>query len=185
MTVPSAAADPSPQHHPTSTVADLFGNSFSGSATPSPQTPSAPIQTAALRANTQPPATPPANTVWSATALRAEAPSPPLPPTADAGSVASAPGGPYHLLLASAATRAEAEDTMQRFLAKHATTLRGRATPSIEDPRAGGGSIFSGMGSGYRLTIGPYSTAVEPGRLCNILRPHGFDCEVIRTQTDG
>jgi hypothetical protein len=188
----------------------LFGGLFTGGAAPAPAPAS--IETAALAQTAPPkPATPP-DSGWSAPAVvartlppdppapsaepppaapvvvaAAPAPTIPTPPAATVATVAvpAAPPpkpGNFKLQVAAAQTRAEAEEAMQRLVVKHTSTLRG-ASPQIEDPPSGSASIFGSMGPAYRVSVGPYMTAVEPGRLCNILRPHGFDCKVVAIET--
>jgi hypothetical protein len=85
--------------------------------------------------------------------------------------------GPYRLHIAAENSRADAEKTLSRLVSAHQLSLRG-LEPVIEEP-ATGGVLFGSMGAAYRVSLGPYATAVEPGRLCNILRPHGFECRVV------
>jgi hypothetical protein len=85
--------------------------------------------------------------------------------------------GPYRLQIAAENTREEAEQTLARLVAKHRPSLRG-LEPVIEEPQTGN-VLFGSMGAAYRVSLGPYVTSVEPGRLCNILQPHGFDCRVV------
>jgi hypothetical protein len=142
----------------------------------------------AVVARTTPADPPPAGTaVAPAAPVVALAPfaAPPGKVATDAAPAAPAEAprpGNFKLQVAAAQTRAEAEDALQRLVTKHATTLRG-VDPQIEDPPSGTASIFGSMGPAYRVSVGPYRTAVEPGRLCNILRPHGFDCKVVTIET--
>jgi hypothetical protein len=99
----------------------------------------------------------------------------PTPP-ADVAQPAVMPG-PYRLQIAAENSREEAEQTLARLLSKHKTSLKG-LEPVIEEPQTGN-VLFGSMGAAYRVSIGPYQTAVEPGRLCNILQPRGFDCRVV------
>jgi hypothetical protein len=85
--------------------------------------------------------------------------------------------GPYRLHIAAENSRADAEQTLSRLLSAHKPSLRG-LEPVIEEP-ATGGVLFGSMGAAYRVSIGPYASSMEPGRLCNILKPHGFDCRVV------
>jgi hypothetical protein len=85
--------------------------------------------------------------------------------------------GPYRLQIAAENTREEAEQTLARLVAKHRPSLKG-LEPVIEEPQTGN-VLFGSMGAAYRVSLGPYVTSVEPGRLCNILQPHGFDCRVV------
>jgi hypothetical protein len=85
--------------------------------------------------------------------------------------------GPYRLHIAAENSRADADQTLSRLLSAHKASLRG-LEPVIEEP-ATGGVLFGSMGAAYRVSVGPYASSMEPGRLCNILRPHGFDCRVV------
>ena len=85
--------------------------------------------------------------------------------------------GPYRLHIAAENSRADAEQTLSRLISAHKPSLRG-LEPVIEEP-ATGGVLFGSMGAAYRVSVGPYTSSMEPGRLCNILRPHGFDCRVV------
>jgi len=86
--------------------------------------------------------------------------------------------GKYSLQIAAEHSLADAEKVAERLKARHALSLRGMV-PEIYGPATRNGPIFGSMGPSYRVSIGPYSTRVEPGRLCNILRPHGYDCRVV------
>jgi hypothetical protein len=87
--------------------------------------------------------------------------------------------GPYRLQIAAENSRDDAEKTLTRLRTAHGTSLRG-LEPVIEEPKTGG-VLFGSMGAAYRVSIGPYAQSAEPGRLCNILQPHGFDCRVVAT----
>ncbi len=132
-------------------IGSFFGGNVAGTHAPSP-----PTSVAAI-----PAASPVTGTATAAVAG--------LP----AASTPSA--GSYRLQVAALATRAEAEQAAQTFQSKHGASLRG-ATPEVDTGTDG--SIFGGMGTVYRVTVGPYASAAEPGRLCNILRPQGYDCQV-------
>ncbi|MGE5266879.1 MAG: SPOR domain-containing protein, partial [Deltaproteobacteria bacterium] len=97
-------------------------------------------------------------------------------PAADVAQPAAMPG-PYRLQIAAENSREEAEQTLARIVSKHKSSLKG-LEPVIEEPQTGN-VLFGSMGAAYRVSVGPYQTAVEPGRLCNILQPHGFDCRVV------
>ncbi len=98
------------------------------------------------------------------------------PPVKAQPAIASLPG-PYRLQIAAENSRADAEQTLSRLVSGHRTSLRG-LEPVIEEP-ATGGVLFGSMGAAYRVSVGPYASSMEPGRLCNILKPHGFDCRVV------
>lgn len=185
----------------------LLGNLFSGSSAPSAEPiPSAPVkeeqapppsssvETASISNNVERPQTAPV--VWSSETHPAPLfnPGPEIEPGVDAAAqpqvtkteptpqsdatpvVAILPG-PYRLQIAAENTRADAEQTLARLIAKHTPSLRG-LEPVIEEPTTGG-ILFGSMGAAYRVSLGPYATSVEPSRLCNILTAHGFDCRVV------
>ncbi len=202
---PSAVTDASAALADAGKSAGAFlGSLFSGggSAAPEPATsppavnePEPPavskIETAALPENSTP--VEPAPAVWPAetkAAPIADAEPPPakipevkvaaaepVAPASDATPPAAVLPGPYRLHIAAENSRADAEQTLSRLMSAHKPSLRG-LEPVIEEP-ATGGVLFGSMGAAYRVSLGPYATSVEPGRLCNILRPHGFDCRVV------
>ncbi|MCU0736506.1 MAG: SPOR domain-containing protein [Methylotetracoccus sp.] len=96
--------------------------------------------------------------------------------SADVAQPAAMPG-PYRLQIAAENSREDAEQTLARLVSKHKTSLKG-LEPVIEEPQTGT-VLFGSMGAAYRVSLGPYQNKVEPGRLCNILQPHGFDCRVV------
>jgi hypothetical protein len=84
--------------------------------------------------------------------------------------------GPFRLQVAAENSRDDAEKTLTRLTAEHGPSLRGRE-PVIEEP-ATGNVLFGTTGSAYRVSVGPFAQSAEAGRLCNILKPHGFECRV-------
>lgn len=90
----------------------------------------------------------------------------------DAGAAASAPSGKYKLQVGVLRTRAEADQLAARFMAKNASRV-GARSPAVQE------TVFGNMGTFYRVSIGPYATADEPGKLCDQLRPTGYDCLVV------
>jgi hypothetical protein len=178
----------------------FLGNLFSGGSSASGPATSLPpanepaplaaskIETAALPE--KPKSVEPAPVVWPAETKAA--PAIEVPPVkvpevkvaaAEPAASANAPPpaavlpGPYRLHIAAENSRADAEQTLSRLLSAHKPSLRG-LEPVIEEP-ATGGVLFGSMGAAYRVSVGPYSSSMEPGRLCNILKPHGFDCRVV------
>ncbi len=99
-----------------------------------------------------------------------------VPPAAAPPPAAVLPG-PYRLQIAAENSRADAEQTLSRLVSAHGPSLRG-LEPVVEEP-ATGGVLFGSMGAAYRVSVGPYASSMEPGRLCNILKAHGFDCRVV------
>jgi cell division protein FtsN len=49
----------------------------------------------------------------------------------------------------------------------------GTVTPEIDE------AVIGSMGTFYRVRLGPYADAAEPGQLCKTLKPQGFDCLVV------
>jgi hypothetical protein len=61
---------------------------------------------------------------------------------------------------------------VQKLKAGHGPSLNGRE-PLVDE------AVIGNFGTFYRVRVGPYADAKEPGRLCNSLRPSGFDCLVV------
>jgi hypothetical protein len=187
----------------------FFGNLFSGdskaASVPEPTPEEAPnepqaVQVARIETASIEPPEAPTTTVWTAQTDAAPPPAPPAavaiaPPQADTAVAASpvavaevkptepaAPAapmlpGPFRLQISGENSLADAEKIRDRLLATHASSLNGR-DPVIEEPHTGS-VLFGSTGAAYRVSLGPYTTRVEAGRLCNILTPHGFDCKVV------
>jgi len=109
----------------------------------------------------------------------AATPAPTVTPTAfpvaspPSGAPPSGPvTGNFKLQVGVLRSRTEANKLIADFMAKHGGEIGPRA-PAIEE------TVFGNMGTFYRVNIGPYATADEPGRLCDSLRPGGFDCLVV------
>jgi cell division septation protein DedD len=92
------------------------------------------------------------------------APAPPVPVTA------SAPAGKFRLQVAAVRSRDEAERLASSVM-KHQGV--GGVQPEIDE------TVLGSMGTFYRVRLGPYADAAEPGQLCKSLRPQGFDCLVV------
>ncbi len=100
----------------------------------------------------------------------------PAPAVDAAPSIAVLPG-PYRLQIAAENSREAADQIMARLILQHGQSLRG-LQPVVEEPQTAG-VLFGSMSAAYRVSIGPYANQIEPGRLCNILKPHDFDCRVV------
>ena len=56
------------------------------------------------------------------------------------------------------------------------------ATPAVQSAAAGAEideAVIGNMGTFYRVRLGPFSNAAEPGKLCAVLKPQGYDCLVV------
>jgi SPOR domain len=53
------------------------------------------------------------------------------------------------------------------------------AVQSAQRPAAIDEANVAGMGTFYRVRLGPFNDAAEPGKLCSALKPQGYDCMVI------
>lgn len=153
-----------------SAVTGFFGGMFGGggSATESPP---AEVATAAVS-----PASPPAATGWdSGTSVVSAPPKPEKPVTkkktaaADPARVTAA--GKYRLQVGIVRSREEAEQITSRLRAEHAQAF-GTAAAAIDE-------VTFGNGTFYRVQVGPYASAAEPGQFCTALKPKGYDCLVV------
>jgi cell division protein FtsN len=79
--------------------------------------------------------------------------------------------GKYRLQVGIVGSREEAESITARLRAEHAASL-GTAAPAIDE-------VTFGNGTFYRVQIGPYASAAEPGQFCTELKPKGYDCLVV------
>ncbi len=79
--------------------------------------------------------------------------------------------GKYRLQVGIVGSREEAEGISARLRAEHAASL-GAAAPAIDE-------VTFGNGTFYRVQVGPYASAVEPGQFCSALKPKGYDCLVV------
>jgi cell division septation protein DedD len=83
-----------------------------------------------------------------------------------------AAGGAYKLQVAAVRSREEAEKLAQS-LRTYQAVQNGTVTPEIDE------AVIGSMGTFYRVRLGPYADAAEPGQLCKTLKPQGFDCLVV------
>ncbi len=79
--------------------------------------------------------------------------------------------GKYRLQVGIVSSREEAEGISAKLRAEHAANL-GAAAPAIDE-------VTFGNGTFYRVQVGPYASAAEPGQFCTALKPKGFDCLVV------
>jgi cell division septation protein DedD len=84
----------------------------------------------------------------------------------------AAKAGTYHLQVGVLRSRAEAEQLAANLKAKHGAALASVA-PAIDEV------VYGNMGTFYRVQVGPYASAAEPGNFCSTLKPQGYDCLVI------
>lgn len=156
-----------------SAVTGFFGGMFGGgNATADP---SANVATAAV-----PPAParpqPPVSGWDSGTSVVAAPPKPSASPaakkkTAAAETARSTAAGKYRLQVGIVRSREEAEQITAALRTEHATAL-GTAAPAIDE-------VSFGNGTFYRVQVGPYASAAEPGQFCTALKPKGYDCLVV------
>lgn len=69
-------------------------------------------------------------------------------------------------------SREEAE-RLAASLRNYQSQYNGAVQPEIDE------AVVGSMGTFYRVRLGPYASANEPGELCKTLRPQGFDCLVV------
>ncbi|HEX2842783.1 SPOR domain-containing protein [Hyphomicrobium sp.] len=84
----------------------------------------------------------------------------------------AAGGGKYKLQVAAVRSREEAEKLAQT-LRSYQSVQNGTVSPEIDE------AVIGSMGTFYRVRLGPYADATEPGQLCKTLKPQGFDCLVV------
>lgn len=155
-----------------SAVSGFFGGMFGGGNTATAD-PSTNVATA-----TAPPAPqPPPAAGWDSTTSVVAAPA-----KADVKSVAkkktaavdtarTTAAGKYRLQVGIVSSRDEAEQITSRLRAEHAQAI-GTAAPAIDE-------VTFGNGTFYRVQVGPYASAAEPGQFCTALKPKGYDCLVV------
>ena len=178
-----------------STISGFFGGIFgggSGSSTPAPTTgtpPSTlatgstgpthgdtPWDGATVVAQTSSmvqrgPEEPPAPLPWSSgqTVAAAELVS---PQAAAKPARSAAQAGKYKLQVAAVRSREEAEK-LAASLNSYQAVQTGAVQSEIDE------AVIGSMGTFYRVRLGPYADAKEPGQLCKTLKPQGFDCMVV------
>jgi hypothetical protein len=175
----AAAASPSPLGNvgsaignAGSAVSGFFGGMFGGGSTATAE-PSTNVATAAAPPAPQPP---PAAGWDSGTSIVA------APAKADVKSVAkkktaavdtarTTAAGKYRLQVGIVSSRDEAEQITAKLRAEHAQAI-GTAAPAIDE-------VTFGNGTFYRVQVGPYASAAEPGQFCTALKPKGYDCLVV------
>lgn len=84
----------------------------------------------------------------------------------------AAKAGRYRLQVGVVRSRAEAEQMAAALRQKHGAKL-GTAAPAIDEV------VYGNMGTFYRVQVGPYAGAAEPGKFCDSLKPQGYDCLVV------
>jgi tetratricopeptide (TPR) repeat protein len=164
-----------------SAVTGFFGNMFGGGTATS--TPSIDVATAANPAVAAPP--PPSvqapaaaadwNSATSIVAGQAKKPEAKKPETTKKLAAVEKPraaaSGKFRLQVGIVPSREEAETISARLRSEHAANL-GAATPAIDE-------VTFGNGTFYRVQVGPYASAAEPGEFCTTLKPKGYDCLVV------
>jgi hypothetical protein len=166
-------------------VSNFFGNMF-GTGPSAAQEPAAPataehvqnwgpestVVTAQTSSMVQrgPDSPPPSSTAqddlpWSASGGGA-------PAAAPVKVAATGGAGKYKLQVAAVRSRAEAEKLAQS-LHGFQPVRDGVVAAEIDE------AVIGSMGTFYRVRLGPYADAKEPGQLCKTLKPQGFDCLVV------
>ncbi|WP_144083576.1 SPOR domain-containing protein [Hyphomicrobium nitrativorans] len=81
-------------------------------------------------------------------------------------------GGNFKLQVASVRSREEA-DKLAQTLQGYPAVRSGAVRTEVDE------AVIGSMGTFYRVRLGPYANAKEPGDLCQTLKPQGFDCLVV------
>lgn len=163
-----------------SSVGGFFGNLFGGGAAATAEssaevaTAAAPLDTAAnpppQPISTAPPA-PEWQTATKTAALPAAAERPAKKPAAASGGARATASGKYRLQVGIVRSREEAERITSELRTGHAGAI-GSAAPAIDEVQFGSATF-------YRVQVGPYASAAEPGDFCATLKPKGYDCLVV------
>jgi hypothetical protein len=165
-------------------VTGFFGNMFGGGSTAT-TAPSADVATATAPPVSAPAPAPPTPSVqappvaadWNAglSVVPGSDQKPAKPETKKKVAAIAKPrdtaAGKYRLQVGIVASREEAENITAKLRAEHAESL-GAAAPAIDEVTFGNGTFF-------RVQVGPYASAAEPGQFCSALKPKGYDCLVV------
>ena len=96
----------------------------------------------------------------------------PAQPAAQQKVAARPAGGKFKLQVASVRSREEA-DKLAETLQRYPAVRDGSVSTEVDE------AVIGSMGTFYRVRLGPYPNAKEPGELCQTLKPQGFDCLVV------
>jgi cell division protein FtsN len=122
---------------------------------------------------THSPATPPDQLPWgTANASSGASQTASVEAAAPVKTAAVGAAGKYRLQVAAVRSREEAERLAQT-LHGYQPVRDGMVSPEIDE------AVIGSMGTFYRVRLGPYADAKEPGQLCKTLKPQGFDCLVV------
>jgi hypothetical protein len=161
-----------------STVSGFFGGLFGGNGSSATAEPSAEVATASPSGPVPPPP-PAATTGWQATTSSASAGRAPdttaRPEARQKSAAAEKPrakgAARYRLQVGIVRSREEAEGITAALRAQHGAEI-GTATAAIDE-------VTFGNNTFYRVQVGPYASAAEPGQFCTALKPKGYDCLVV------
>ncbi len=152
-----------------SAVGNFFGGLFGGTGgSGATASASDPVATAATQPGAATAAPAPASSGWNAATSVVEG----KPTKVAAAAPRAAGAGRYHLQVGVLRSRAEAEQLASNLKAQHGAAL-GSVAPAIDEV------VYGNMGTFYRVQVGPYASAAEPGDFCSTLKPQGYDCLVI------
>lgn len=168
-------------------ISGFFSNLFGGGSSSEPSSEAAPVSTASVSSGSAEAA----DSGWGAAtevvshaapaqgaARPAEIGSPFVTQVAAVAEPGRAPAssvggsGGIKLQVAAVRSRSEAEALAGLLEGRHREELGGRR-PVVDQ------TIIGSMGTFYRVRVGPFSNEGEPQRLCNALKPDGFDCLVV------
>jgi hypothetical protein len=160
-----------------SSVSGFFGGLFGGNGSSATAQPSSEVATASPSEPVPPPPAA-ATTGWQATTSSARPGPPgetPKPAARQKTAAAEKPrdkgAGRYRLQVGIVRSREEAEGITAALRAQHAAEI-GTATAAIDE-------VTFGNNTFYRVQVGPYASAAEPGQFCTALKPKGYDCLVL------
>lgn len=185
------AATPEPAPSSGTGIGGFFSNLFGGGGSSAPASEPPAVASPVTTASTGPggsPATPQVSSWVESTSVepsrtRHAAASPPAANAATATKPASpasvsheasgsgSAAGKFRLEVGTTTSRDEAEKIATRLKSEHAADLASRQL-AIDEGKFGASKYF-------RVGIGPYATADEPGKLCAALKAKGMDCLVV------
>jgi hypothetical protein len=166
-----------------SSIGKMFGGGDSGSQATESSSTSVSTGSTGVALNDAPPAT--ATSSWSEPVVvapgsaKTSASSKSGAKPAAAAAAPAAPAktqvasvGNIRLQVAAVRSREEAELVSTRLRGTPAVASAGKQA-SIDE------AVIGNMGTFYRISLGPFANASEPNKLCEVLKPDGYDCLVV------
>lgn len=166
----SSGAQPAPADGAVTTGSTETPGGWNGDTTVVTSQTSSMVQRGPESPPSSPPSSPGADAMPWATESKGASAKPAPQKVANAAPTAAA--GRYKLQVAAVRSREEAQRLAQS-LTSYPAVRDGTVQTEIDE------AVIGSMGTFYRVRLGPYADAKEPGQLCATLRPQGFDCLVV------